>query len=194
MNDNYLIWTYRPEPYAAILGKMTGLERKFRLTDGAPLADGFPSDVQLHFHPEFPNDITLVDNMRNTDSIAVVSPKLKLAVEAQNLAGVEFLPVSLIDHKGRTASSEYFIVHPIEPIDCVDREDSVFEESLLSPGEFEFFDKLVLNEELIPSERGLFRLKGFADLIIAHRDVAAALEEQGFTGLAWLNVSEYPEV
>jgi hypothetical protein len=194
MTDNYVIWSYRPEPFAAILGKITGLERTFRLNNGTSLAEDFPSDVQIHFHPEFPNDITLIDNMRNTDNIAVVSSRLKHAVETQTAVGLEFLPVSLIDHKGRSASREYFIVHPVDPVDCVDREMSVFEESLLRPGNFEFFDKLVLDEELIPSDRRLFRLKGFADIIVACRDLSTALEEQGFTGLGWLNVSEYPEV
>ena len=67
-----MIWRYQPQPFAAILGKITGLERMFRLDKVTPLAEGFPDDVQLHFHPDFPTDLQLLDNMRNTDNIIMI--------------------------------------------------------------------------------------------------------------------------
>jgi hypothetical protein len=194
MSENFVIWRYQPQPFAAILGKITGLERLFRLNNFTPLAEGFPDDVRLHFHPDFPTDLQLLDNMRNTDNIAVVSARLKQAIQDRTTSGVEYLPVSLVDHKGRTASDQYFIIHPVDPIDGVDRDESVFEESRLHPGRFEFFDKLVLDEQRIPPDRQLFGLEGFGDIMLVRRELATALDEQGFTGLGWQSIDEYPEI
>ena len=194
MSDKYVIWHFKLVKHGAVLTNLRGLERVFRLTDGTPLAATFPDDVSLQFDPDFPNDLMLTDNMQNTSSLAVVSDRLARAVGEQVSTGIELLPVSLLDHKGRVASGDYFIVHPVDPVDCIDRAQSVFEESRIAVGDIEFFDRLVLDEARIPHERKLFRLKGFADLIIVDRELAEHLSRQDMSGLAWLPIDEYPEL
>ena len=192
MSDDYVIWNYKTEPHAAVLKKLAGLEDEFRLQDGTHLQEGFPRDVAYHMHPDFPNDIALVDNMLNLDKVIVASPRLTTAIKGRQPAYVEYLPLAVIDHKGRAASRDYCIVHPVDPVDCIDRERSVYTEDDILPGGIDSFKKLVLDETRIPADRALFKLQGFWDITIARRDLAEALDAGKFTGLTWQRIDEYP--
>lgn len=192
MSDNYVIWNYKTEPHAAVLKKLAGLEKAFRLQNGTHLQDVFPGDVGYHMHPDFPNDIALMDNMLNLDKVIVASPRLAAAVKQRKPAKVEYLPLAIIDHKGRAASKDYAIVHPVEPVDAIDREKSVFKEGVILPGSIESFERLVLDESRIPEDRQLFKLKGFREITLVRRDLADALDAKKFTGLTWQRVKDYP--
>jgi hypothetical protein len=192
MSDNYIIWKYQSEPFAAALKTLTGLEKQFRLNDGTRLQDGFPGNVAYHMHPDFPNDLVLVDNMLNLDQIIVASARLKKAIESRGVPNVEYLPLAIVDHKGRYASKDYFIVHPVDPVDCIDREHSVFEEDVILPGGIDSFKRLVIDETRVPAERQIFRLRGFWEITLVRRDTAEALDNEKFTGLAWQRIQDYP--
>ena len=192
MQSNYVIWTYKPLDGACALKDLRGLEKSFRLNNGTPLAAQFPPDVELHMHPDYPNDILLLDNVLNADMLIVASPRLQECVRALSPPEVEYLPVRIIDHKGRLASGEYVIVHPVHPVDCIDMQQSVFESNLIDPDDIESFDRLVLDEPKIPPERSFFRMKGFWGITLVRRDLAAAISAAGVTGLEWLTVNEYP--
>jgi hypothetical protein len=192
MSDNFVIWKYQEQPYAAVLETLSGFEKEFRLKDGVPLQATFPEDVQYHMHADFPNDIGLVDNMQNLHRLAVTSTRLKEAIEQRSAPHMEFLPIAIIDHKKRVASKDYFIVHPVGLVDCIDREQSVYRNDVIIPGNLAAVKKLVLDEARIPPDREIFRLEGFREVLIVRRDVAAALDEGKFTGLAWQRVQDYP--
>ncbi|WP_426751731.1 imm11 family protein [Myxococcus sp. Y35] len=75
----------------------------------------------------------------------VVSPRLKEALEAADLPGVQFVPA---DVQAGDAVLRYWLVHMWRTIPCMDRQRSVFEETevgqvLLS------LDKLVLDEAVL---------------------------------------------
>jgi hypothetical protein len=61
MTDEYFVWQYRTVPHACVLNRFSGLDDSFRLRQGVPLLDGFPSDVAFHMDPDFPNNLLLVD-------------------------------------------------------------------------------------------------------------------------------------
>jgi hypothetical protein len=192
MSDKYVIWKYQSEPFAAVLKKLTGLEKIFRLQDGTHLQEGFPGNVAYHMHPDFPNDLVLVDNMLNLDKILVTSTRLKQAIESRGAPNIEYLPLAITDHKGRQASKDYFVLHPVDPVDCIDREHSVFEEDMILPGDIESFKRLVIDETRVPADRQLFRLRGFWDITLVRRDLAEALDQEKFTGLTWQRIQDYP--
>jgi len=191
--SNYVIWKYVSVPFAAVLKNMSGLEEVFRLQDGTPLQEGFPEDVAYHMHADFPDDLLLLDNMLNVKDLAVISSRLKQAIESRRIPEVEYLPLRIVDHKGRIASADYFIVHPLAPVDCIDREQSVFDEDLILPGSIDSFEKLVIDDSKIPEDRQIFKLEGFWDITLVRRDLAQALDAQKFSGLGWLEIEDYPE-
>ncbi len=192
MSDNYVIWKYKHVRSAAILSDAKGLDRVFRLKEGVPLLHELSGSVTFDMDPDFPTDLRLLDNMRNIDKLAVTSKRLKEAIEAKQVTDVEYLPVSIIDHKGRTASSDCFVVHQLNSVDAIDRERSVFEMSDIVPEDIDVIQKLVLDPERIPRHRHMFRLKNFGELILVRRDLADALSQGGFTGLTWQEIETYP--
>jgi hypothetical protein len=194
LNSNFVIWKYKSVPDACVLKDFRGLEKTFRLNNGTPLAQGFPSDVSFHMDPDFPNDLLIVDNVLNADMVIVASQRLCEAVRSLVPSGVEYLPVNIVDHKGRVASKDHCIIHPVHPVDAIDKDQSVFETNILDDDDIESFEKLIVDESRIPADRKLFRLLGFWGLTLVHRDVAKALDQQGFKGLGWQRLEDYPEV
>jgi uncharacterized protein DUF1629 len=192
MPHDYLVWKYQPVPGACILQDLDGFEDTFRLAQGEPLAATFPADVRFHMNPDFPNDLLLADNLENTDLCLVVSAKLREALEKRKLSHVEYLPVSIINHRGRVASKDYSIVHPLNPVDCIDRDKSVFKESRIIPGRIDRFKKLVVNKARIPEDRTLFHMKDFSDIAVVRNDLAKALDAERFRGLGWQPLAQYP--
>jgi hypothetical protein len=85
--------------------------------------------------------------------VSVVSKKLRDAIASRKPEHVEYLRVSIIDTLGRVLSTDYSIMHPTEPVDCIDRERSDFKESRIKPGRISRFKKLVIDESRIPPDR-----------------------------------------
>lgn len=193
MNANYVIWRYKSVPHACVLGDFVGLEDDYRLLQGVPLESEFPSDVVFHMHADFKTDLLLVDNLLNSDMLIVASGRLKNWFQVKEIPKLEYLRVGIIDHKGRPVGDEYYILHPIDPVDCIDKANSVFKASTIDPDNISSFKKLVIDETRIPADRGMFRLKGFWDIVLVRRDLAEALDQEGFSGLGWLEISDYPK-
>ncbi len=193
MSGNYVIWQYISVPNACVLKQLEGIDEQFRLRNGTSLHNGFPTGVFYRMHPDFPNDLLLVDNMLNSKLLIVASQKLKESIENFHPPKVEYLNIGILDHKGKTASDSYFFIHPIEPVDCIDRSQSIFEEDSIDPESIDSFKRLVINEARVPSDRQIFRLRGFWDITLVRRDLANALDEEGFSGLGWLEISDYPK-
>ena len=60
----------------------------------------------------------------------VVSETFKSTLEQLNLDYLEFLPVGLLDHKGRSRKELYWIVNFTKLLPAVNREQSVFKERI----------------------------------------------------------------
>ena len=180
-------------PYACVLNDFTGVDKKFMLFEGASLAKSFSRDAAFHMDPDFPKNLLLTDNLVNVDSCMVVSARLADALRAHKIAKLEYLPVKIIDHKGKVASKDYFILNPLDLVDCINRKKSKFRSSLIFPENIEKFEKFVIDESRIPEDRPIFRLKGFSYMALASKSLVDALTKGQFTGLEWLPVSKYPE-
>jgi hypothetical protein len=189
---SYVIWKWSVVPHAAAVKKLQGFEAVNTFFHGVALGKKFPRDAAFHMNPDFPTDLTLTDNVRNIHSCMLVSSRLAQALQARNIAKLEYLPVAIVDHKGKVASKDYFVLNPLELVDCIDRKQSIYKESKVKPGEISFCDKLVLDEARIPGDRKLFRLKGYAQMAILASEVAGALSPDDFIGLRWLPVGGNP--
>jgi hypothetical protein len=189
---DYLIWAYKSLDGACVLKDMRGLDKAFRLNNGTPLAGAWPDTVSLHMHPDFPTDILLPDNVLNADMLVVASLRLQECVRSLAPVEVEYLPVKIIDHKRRIANAAYSIIHPTNPVDCIDKEQSIFEPDFIDPNDIDTIDKLVLDDSKIPEDRLFFRLKGFWGITLVRRDVASAITAAGCSGIEWLELDAYP--
>jgi hypothetical protein len=191
MNNQFVIWRYKTVPGACVPDRLAGVQKKFLLHEGVPLLAGFAGDAAFHMNPDFPNDLLVPDNVRNGALVVLVSERLHRFLADRKVPSVEYLPVKVIDHKGRVASATHVILHPIDLVDCIDREQSVFEPSEFVEGDIDSFKKLVIDPARVPADRQIFKLRGYGELTLVRRELAQALSREAFTGLDWLDVDAF---
>lgn len=186
MSNEFLVWRYKSVAGGCSLKDFTGLKKKARLHEGVPLLAEFPGDVAFQMDPDFPNDILVTDSLLNSDKCLVVAERLRQALEAQAPMPVEYLPVAVIDHKGRAVKTPCSIVHPLDPVDAVDRAASQVTTSPITPGKIASFKRLIIDPQRVPPERTLFRLKDLWGVIVARRPLAEAIMGGGFSGVEFV--------
>jgi hypothetical protein len=192
-SGDFVIWRNRPEPDVCVLAELRGIDDPYRLNDGTPLACSFPSGVTFTMDPDHADDDKLGDSLLNTDMVLVVSDRLDRFLREHAGPFVEHLPVGIVDHRGRQLGDPYFVAHPIEPVDCFDRAQSIFEPSLINSEDIDQVEKLVVDQSRIPSGRVLFRMTGLWDVTLVHRDLADAIERAAYTGVEFIEIDEFPE-
>jgi hypothetical protein len=106
-------------------------------------------------------------------------------LESRDLKNVEYLPVKILDHKGKVASEDYVIVHPIKPQDCLDLEKSEPEYNLINEDKIDEVKRMVIDEERLDPEILLFRIKDYSKDVIIRRELAKELHDQGYGGLGF---------
>jgi hypothetical protein len=194
-NSDLLVWMHSNKvKHACVLGKLTGVDDAYDLDAGISFEGRFPRDAEYSLHPDFPNDLVLTDSLINSDGLIVVSAKLRKVFEKHVVPKVEYHPVLIRDHKGKVFSQDYCILHPIDPIVCLDHEASGASPSFILPDVVDSVEKLVLDREQVPADRPFFRIAGFHQATLVRRDLAAELDKGRYTGFRWLELSAYPEV
>lgn len=185
----YFLWRSSHKPGYCVIKIPTFDDKPLNL--GAALEATWPDDVSTKMDGDFPDDIDLADNLYGTYH-AIISLRLKQWLEQQITDGsIEYLPISIINHKGRTEPDPYFVLHPRAMVDCIDQEASEVEWNPLDPDEIYDCEGLVLNEDAIPPDCRLFRLTHWGSEIIIRSDLAEQMEAAGFTGLYFPDAEGY---
>ncbi|PZN25725.1 MAG: hypothetical protein DIU71_19355, partial [Proteobacteria bacterium] len=120
MEHSYRLWRHKLLPNVCQLDEFAGVEDVTSFEEGVELANGFPSNVTLRMSDRFPDDMLLADNLANTNRLIVISAGLRRFLEDEGVQHIEFLPVTILDHKGRVASADYWILNPVGLVDCLD--------------------------------------------------------------------------
>ncbi|MBU8897877.1 DUF1629 domain-containing protein [Corallococcus sp. M34] len=123
------------------------------------------------------------DAIENTLGYLIISERVRNILESYANAAIEFVPVRLINHKGREEPHKLFIANILRTTDCVDREASLYEESALAPGQFTRITKLVLDPTRIDLSDDIFRIASRPRIIIVTTRLAADLRASGAVGL-----------
>lgn len=171
--------------------KSLEIENDWELDEGKSRLEGFPPDVTCRMDPSFRDDIALADNLYGA-GMPVISAKARAVME-QEVTGerLEFLPVQVINHKGRVASNDYFVLHPLDVLDCIDTDKSKVEWNSISPEDISTCEGLVLREEEIPDEFRIFRPRFLGSEILVRRDLVDALTAAELTGLLFGEAKDY---
>jgi len=146
----------------------------------------WPADVRLHMDPNFPKALQLPDCVKNLASAIVVSARLKEFIEAAKPAHVEYLPVTIMNHKGKVASSEYFIINPYKLQDCIDQKASTIDWNAIDPTLISACTNLVLDEKRIEKNAKVFRLKHYPTKVLFARELADEIKKAKFTGIKFI--------
>lgn len=163
--------------------------KMWRIGKGLPMEHRYPPDVVLKMDGGH-KGLVVPDLVSNTESIALVSSKLKGLLEQHSGARIEFLPVSIANHKGRVAAKDYFIANVLDHVDCVDKERSEVEELHPDPTLLSGLFRLQVLQDQIPSEAKLFRLKTMPRAILIRDDLRALLDAENLTGVRYIAMGE----
>jgi hypothetical protein len=187
MSGQYSVLKYpadNPKGYCT-LDDLEGFEDEWAVSQGVSLADSPPEQLSMSMYAEEPRNTVLPDYVDNMDSLVIVSPRLKAFLEAQEVSHVEYYPIEIIDHKGKVASTDYFVAHLIDPVDCIDADASKakWTNQGLPTERIRRLERLVLDLARVPEGRKLFFPKFYNKYPIMRRDLAEAMQEGGFTNV-----------
>jgi hypothetical protein len=187
----YDILTASDKDTYCLLGKEPPeLSKKgWRISKGQPMEHRYPEEVLLEMDEEYPG-IVAPDLIRNTLHFTLVSKKLKELFEQEAQAQIEFLPFSILNHKGREAEGSFYIANVLDRQACMDLERSEYRESKLRPGTVKRLFQLHLDHARIDAEAKLFRLHLMPAVIIIRSDLRATLEAADIEGLRYLAEGE----
>ena len=189
--DDFVIWGKRYQEGSCVVSNPIGFGDQFLLMEGVPLFEQWPEDVVCKMSPKYPKDIQLTDNLHG-GSYAIISQRLKEQITA--LAGasqIEFLPVTILNHKGRVASKDYFVLNPVGSVNCIDIEKSGAVWNAIDKSDISHFQRLVLKDGEVPADVGMFRPAHRTRTILVRRSVADQLSSAGFTGLYFQEPATY---
>lgn len=188
---SFVVWEWVAAPGCCSLTNIQNVDRAYELGRGVARSDDFPDDAEFNMDPQHPRSVKLPDQATNLEDLLVVSGRVKGFVETLDLEDVEFLPVRIINHKGRLASDDYWIVNPLTVVDCIDTDASDIEWNKIEPDRISFCDELVLRDDEIPEELRIFRPKHLEDVVLVHEEVGEALAAEGFPGLDIVELDEF---
>lgn len=191
---NYLIWAHSRDPKLCVLNPLEGVEDAYQLNYGISREHTFPEVALLRMNPEFKKAIKLSDALDNDNFLVVASKRLKEFFERENVPDVEYLRVTILNHKNQVASDEYFIVHQVGTQNCIDLEQSVIKWNLINSDQISSVKKLVIDESKINPNTKLFRAKHLPSTIFIRKDLAQKIEEVEFTGILFREIESFRKV
>jgi hypothetical protein len=163
----------------------------FQFRDGHPMRDVMPAHAAYPMSSRWSDRRALYDFQSNTLQLLIVSKRCREVLESGHHDNIEFLPIVVLDHRGKVASNDYFIAHLLGSVDCMDRERSSFEPNPLNPDIFGVCDRLVLQDDKIPDDVELFRLSNGPTTYIARQSLKERLEKAGIQGVSFIPESQY---
>lgn len=190
INDRFTIWRFKDVPNAYVPKKLLNMERKLRLSMSVSLVDDMPSHLQFSADSDYPHDLQMLDCFGNTQSVIPISPKLKVFLEEKKIVNLEFIPVDMLDHNG-SVLARYFLLHSTEVIDAIDKEATELEEDDLNNEMFDTVDDLTLIDNSVPNHIQIFKVKGLYDVTCINKTLAKEIDDNGFTGISWREISTY---
>ncbi len=191
MADEYRIWKAVAGPGVCSLASIEGFDAPWDLIRGRPLRSRLPKDVRYPMKPSRPRDTKLVDCVENAGLAVVVSKRVAEFLRTKKIPEVEYIPASIVNHKGRVASADYFIVNILAIQDCLDLARSNPTYNHINKVEIDRVEKLVLDEKKIDPTLPLFRMKNYYRHVLVGAKLAAEIAEQGFTGFELMTFDEF---
>jgi len=96
----------------------------FCMAQGKPIGDKYPPDAQVQLRDRFPG-IKLGDFVSNTVAYLISSARMMNVIKEHANVEIEYLPLTILNHRGRPQGTDYWIINPIGVTDCLDLEKSV---------------------------------------------------------------------
>ncbi|MBI2379772.1 MAG: hypothetical protein HYV16_03330 [Gammaproteobacteria bacterium] len=158
---------------------------------GSSLQAGWPASAECWMDMEFPKDIQLSDAIHCL-SARIISPRAyALFHEFCANTDIEFLKISIVNHKGRLAADDYWIVNPLRIVDCIDTAQS---QVTWNPIDHELISDckdLVLKPEALADAPLVFRPKHKPSAIFMKTAFTEKLESCGLSNFRLMEATRY---
>jgi len=187
---NYLTWDADAQSNYCVLKYLEGFPDDYKLMKGDSVAGEWPDDVRMRMNPTFKKQIKLSDNLLNPVNVIVASKSLCDFLRDKKVPNIEYLPVTILNHKGKVASKDYCIANLITTQDCIDTEQSEVTWNEINPHYISSMKRLVVNENKIAKNAMLFRAEHLKTLIFIRADFAATVTAAGFTNIKFWPLSD----
>ncbi|MFP2907955.1 imm11 family protein [Pyxidicoccus sp. 3LFB2] len=161
------------------------------LDEGEPVAALFPPEPTVRFSETFPKQRKVCDFMANIFGSNIVSAKVKRILEAQGAKNCEFIPLVILDHKGKVASKEHFLLQVLGHVEAVDMERSNVVMNSILKDRIGNFKHMVLDRKAIPPDAVIFRLSRKRDEFLVNQATYEALTKEGVTGLKCFKADDW---
>jgi hypothetical protein len=185
MPDKYYQLAYADVKGACAVEYLSDRELGWELTIGQSVAARWPPGMSFRMSDDHRKDVALIDNVSNLEDVLLVSPRIRDFLLLQKLPELEFLSVSILDHKGRVASRDYTIAHCCRVVDCVDQDKSDFDwDGLANPSMIT--REIVLKDELLGEADRMFRPKFVPGVVLFKENLMQAVQAQQFAGVAFV--------
>ncbi len=191
MAGGFAVWRAHAGTRYCSVGELLGVDDGWEIGMGISRAAGFPDDARFEMNSRFPKQTVVADVVYNREGMIVASRRVRDLLEATSLRGVEYLPVRIVSHKGRVASEEHCIVHPVGTVDAIDIPNSEIEWNPLDVEDISICRKLVLAPDRLGHAESLFRLAHLAGEVIIERSLADQITAAGFTGSLFVATDSY---
>lgn len=189
MSFNHVILNVVPGSKFCMLQDIENLPPDLRATQGG-LFEPWPADVRFHMDPNSPKQIQLPDWVDNLHNFIVVSKPLKDFIAESKPVDVQYLPVTIVDHKGKVASTDYVVINPYSLQDAIDQQASVIDWNPIDPTLIAACTTMVLDESRIAPGASIFRLKHYPSKVLLSRELASGIKKAGFTGVKFIEVED----
>jgi hypothetical protein len=167
----YVFWNH--DSAAGTIDKIDPLGAQAALVAGKPVDPKELAEVKTKVRERFNLE---TDSIRNFNKLVIVSDRLKAFLEAAKVPSVEFLPIAIA---AATKLVKYHVMNVLDPIDCIDQE------------KLDDDEKFVFVAARTPPNRPILRVVGYDRHVLVTKELAAAIDEAGFTGIAWVPTKSF---
>ncbi len=177
------------ERFCGIWERKEEFEKFHFPAQGIEMGDLYPEDVRFQMSDDKPG-LMVPDYIDNALSYTMVSERLKNILQEEVPDGIEYLPFTLLNHRGRVAASPCYIVNILGTVDCVDTGKTEGDKNRLQPGRLRHIDILYLDEPKVPKDLKIFRIETQPKTILVRKDLKERFESENITGVEYLNLEE----
>lgn len=168
------------EEWCYIDSNPTSIELEdYYLRRGIPFEDTWPKDVSMKMS-ENEGGVKIPSQIYNTNGFLILHEDVKNLIQKVCNNDVEYLSFLLINHKGRVASKNHYIINPVGQFDCLDYEKSdieYFKDEILD------IDDFVFDKNKLKNAPDLFRVKDAPDTYVISDNIRNEIAGKGFTNM-----------
>lgn len=172
------------------LAVVGGYSDDFTDTDSPVFGDAigaaWPTNVRAYLDPRF-KGVKVTSFLTNSDSYILVTDDAKRVFEDNcKTVQIEYLRLSLYNHKKRLHHAGCWIVNPIGSFDClsVDKSDILWTNHIKG-GEVASIKEAVLEKKKLKNAPPLFRIKERTSFCVFSEQLVRGLEEAGCTNFVF---------